>query len=581
MSSRGKGSRVGDSTSRPEDDARWKVSAETLLSGKKVVEWSELSTSEKVEQILWIILKVIGVFVVIFAFICSLALLTDAFKLIGGQGIGRAVRNNRFIQNPISASIIGMVITIILQSSSTLVGLLVAMIAGGIITVHQAIFLMMGAEMGSSFMNALVSLGQSGNRDQFRRAFAATTMNDVYNFLSYFVLLPLELLTGLIERTSELAVRPLNGTRTGEFKTLNALTDPLLQMIVQLDDDALTRAGSSNVTVDRETFVRRCIDLTTKEELVFCPYDHIFANSTWSDVAIGIVLLVVSITALILCMVGIIQLTQSLMAGRVAVLVRKLVDQQFPSPFGWLTGYVVMVVGCVIVMIIQSSGVFRSTLIPLVGVGVVTLDKLYPLILGSNVGTTFSGVLAAFSSDPAKLTQTLQIAICQMIYNLLGIVLFYPIPPLRRFPIFLSMKLGDTVAKYRWFALVYIAVIFVLMPGSLLLLSFLPNAIMISIVCVIVCALGMVGLINWMQLSCPHCLPIKLRDWNFLPRPLHSLHPYDRAMMKYSTKIPVIGKLFKDSQEPSPRTPEGDSPLPAANGDDRKLLHQLSRQTQV
>ncbi|KAH7714788.1 Sodium-dependent phosphate transport protein [Aphelenchoides avenae] len=342
-------------------------------------------------------------------------------------------------------------------------------------------------------------------------------MNDVYNFLS------------LIERTSELAVRPLNGTRTGEFKTLNALTDPLLQMIVQLDDDALTRAGSSNVTVDRETFVRRCIDLTTKEELVFCPYDHIFANSTWSDVAIGIVLLVVSITALILCMVGIIQLTQSLMAGRVAVLVRKLVDQQFPSPFGWLTGYVVMVVGCVIVMIIQSSGVFRSTLIPLVGVGVVTLDKLYPLILGSNVGTTFSGVLAAFSSDPAKLTQTLQIAICQMIYNLLGIVLFYPIPPLRRFPIFLSMKLGDTVAK----------------------------------------------------LSCPHCLPIKLRDWNFLPRPLHSLHPYDRAMMKYSTKIPVIGKLFKDSQEPSPRTPEGDSPLPAANGDDRKLLHQLSRQTQV
>lgn len=67
-----------------------------------------------------------------------------------------------------------------------------------VITVHQAIFLMMGAEMGSSFMNALVSLGQSGNRDQFRRAFAATTMNDVYNFLCYFALLPLELLTGKI-----------------------------------------------------------------------------------------------------------------------------------------------------------------------------------------------------------------------------------------------------------------------------------------------------------------------------------------------------------------------------------------------
>lgn len=51
----------------------------------------ELSTAEKVEQILWILLKLIGVFVVIFAFICSLALLTDAFKLIGGQGIGTSL----------------------------------------------------------------------------------------------------------------------------------------------------------------------------------------------------------------------------------------------------------------------------------------------------------------------------------------------------------------------------------------------------------------------------------------------------------------------------------------------------------
>lgn len=67
-------------------------------------------------------------------------------------------------------------------------------------------------------------------------------------------------------------VKPLNGTRTGEFKTLNALTDPLLKMIVQLDEDALTRAGASNVSVERETFVRRCIDLTTKEELVFCKF---------------------------------------------------------------------------------------------------------------------------------------------------------------------------------------------------------------------------------------------------------------------------------------------------------------------
>ena len=55
---------------------------------------------------------------------------------------------------------------------------------------------MLGAEIGASVINALVSLGQVGDRDQFRRAFAACTMNDVYNFLCYFILLPVEISTG-------------------------------------------------------------------------------------------------------------------------------------------------------------------------------------------------------------------------------------------------------------------------------------------------------------------------------------------------------------------------------------------------
>lgn len=103
-----------------------------------------------------------------------------------------------------------MIITLILQSSSTLISILVGMIAGGrtfsriysplttlsVITVHQAIPIMLGAEMGASLINALISLTQSGNRDQFRRAFAAVTVNDVFNFLSYFIVLPIEIATG-------------------------------------------------------------------------------------------------------------------------------------------------------------------------------------------------------------------------------------------------------------------------------------------------------------------------------------------------------------------------------------------------
>uniref|UniRef100_A0A1I7ZPI0 Inner membrane protein YqgA n=1 Tax=Steinernema glaseri TaxID=37863 RepID=A0A1I7ZPI0_9BILA len=107
---------------------------------------------------------------------------------------------------------------------------------------------------------------------------------------------------------------------------------------------------------------------------------------------------------------------QSLLGGRVAVTVRKLLDKDCPGPLSCLTGYVVMGFGCIVVMLvgllrctvrmavqIQSSSVFRSALNPLVAIGVVTLDRMYPLIIGGNIGTTFTGILAALSADSRKL----------------------------------------------------------------------------------------------------------------------------------------------------------------------------------
>uniref|UniRef100_A0A914QFY4 Uncharacterized protein n=1 Tax=Panagrolaimus davidi TaxID=227884 RepID=A0A914QFY4_9BILA len=346
-----------------------------------------------------------------------------------------------------------MIITLILQSSSTLISILVGMIAGELLTVHQAIPIMFGAEMGASIMNALISLTQSGDRSQFRRAFAAATMNDIYNFLCYLLFLPIEILFAPVERLSALIVSPLSHMKTGKFQTLNALTDPLLDRIVQINSDAIKEAALQNTTSksnSSETFVRRCINLQTKEQLTFCPYEHIFAYSTWSDTWIGLTLLAISLGLLVICLIVIVKIMQDLLAGKIAVLLRKLMDKKLPYPFGWLTNYLVMFVGAIIVVIVQSSSVFRSALTPLVGMGVVTLEKFYPLILGGNVGTTFTGTLAALSADASQLQETLQIALAQTIYNLFGILAFYPIPFLRHLPIQLAMKLGDKTAKASW-----------------------------------------------------------------------------------------------------------------------------------
>uniref|UniRef100_A0A914E088 Uncharacterized protein n=1 Tax=Acrobeloides nanus TaxID=290746 RepID=A0A914E088_9BILA len=354
---------------------------------------------------------------------------------------------------------------------------------------------MLGSEMGASLINALVSLTQVGNRDQFRRAFAAVTVNDVFNFLSYFILMPIEVGTGVIEKISGAIVQPLSGVKASEIKTLNFLTDPVLNYIIR-----------------------------------------------------------------------------ALLGGQIGILVRKLMDKDLPWPFTCFTNYVVMVVGCVIVMIIQSSGVFRAVLTPLVGIGVVTLERLYPLLLGANVGTTFTGVLAAFSADPAKIKETLQMALAQTVYNLIGVILFYPIPFMRRIPINIAKKLANKTSKYRWFALIYIAVIFFILPIYLFGVSFLPLPIMLSMICIPLGFFAILILINYIQVKCPGNLPQKLRSWNFLPDYLHSLHPYDKAMTRYCTKISFCRKFWHRNAD--------DIDLREGNRD-METLFKLSHQTQV
>jgi sodium-dependent phosphate cotransporter len=50
--------------------------------------------------------------------------------------------------------------------------------------------------------------------------------------------------------------------------------------------------------------------------------------------------------------------------------------------------YVAMALGGVITFLVQSSSVFTSTLTPMVGSGVLSIERAYELTLGSNIGKT-------------------------------------------------------------------------------------------------------------------------------------------------------------------------------------------------
>ena len=70
--------------------------------------------------------------------------------------------------------------------------LLISGSAPAVVPVNAAIFIIMGANIGTSVTNTIVALGQVADRDEFRRAFAGATVHDFFNWLTVLVLLPIE-----------------------------------------------------------------------------------------------------------------------------------------------------------------------------------------------------------------------------------------------------------------------------------------------------------------------------------------------------------------------------------------------------
>lgn len=135
-----------------------------------------------------------------------------------------------------------------------------------------------------------------------------------------------------------------------------------------------------------------------------------------------------------------------------------------------LNGYVSIVIGCGITILVQSSSITTSVLTPLVGLGAIRLEQMFPLALGANIGTTVTGLLASLVSDS---TQALQVALAHLFFNVTGILIFYPIPYMRKFPLGAARRLGRATRIWRGVPLLYILTMFLLVPFIMLGISFM------------------------------------------------------------------------------------------------------------
>lgn len=152
----------------------------------------------------------------------------------------------------------------------------------------------------------------------------------------------------------------------------------------------------------------------------------------------------------------------------------RLAKKEYKYPYKFFVGYLFILVGLVITVILHSSGVFTSMLVPLAGGDVLTLIQIYELTLGSNVGTTTTGILAALSAQSKYPIETLQVALSHFLFNIAGIFMFYSIP-YTKLPIWASQRFGMLSAKNMWFSIGYLVVVFLLAPSLTMLIYFSTN----------------------------------------------------------------------------------------------------------
>jgi len=154
-----------------------------------------------------------------------------------------------------------------------------------------------------------------------------------------------------------------------------------------------------------------------------------------------------------------------------------------------------MVVGCALTILVQSSSVVTSALTPLCGIGVLPVFKMLPVTLGANVGTTFTGMLAALAVLNAG---SLQVALCHLFFNILGILIWFPVPAMRRVVVNAACLLGLYASFYRLVPMIYILVMFLAVPGICLGISLLCGASLSAGIVVLLLTLAALGaFITW------------------------------------------------------------------------------------
>lgn len=346
----------------------------------------------------------------IYLFLVGVSSLEEGIEIMGEDTQERLFSG---VSNPIAGLCIGILGTVLVQSSSASTSVIVGLVATGNISVDDAVPMIMGANIGTTVTNTLVSLGHVRQSKEFERAFAAATVHDFFNVMAVAVLLPLELLTGAISSTA-----------------------------VWISDLLLGSAGS-----DWKSPIK---------EWVKTPVGWIV--DTWE--AIGLNGNVLG-TAVVLSGLAIVLVSLTFVTKNMRRLVADRVERSINTVLSRGKGSVAMLLGVLITISVQSSSITTSILIPMAAAGVLSLRNAYPITLGANVGTTITALLAALATS---VPEALTVGLVHTTFNVMGILLLYVPPWWRDLPILGAERLAIVATHRRTLAISYVMGAFVALP---------------------------------------------------------------------------------------------------------------------
>ena len=367
--------------------------------------------------------RFLGLIVLFLLFLGAIDGLAEGF-----EGLGSGLLDSFFTAsaNPLVGLLIGILATTLVQSSSVTSSLIVGLVAApeSPLPFESAIPMVMGANIGTTVTNSVAALGHLRNGKELRRAFAVATCHDLFNLMAVAILLPLEVATGFLAR--------LSGVVSGIF------------------------ADMLGYGLNYESPLRSVI------QLVPTPIEWFAGVVTASDQAAAAILAVLSVFLLVVALGLLVRTLKSLSAGRGEAVIHRVLGSHALAAMG---------VGAVVTILVQSSSVTTSMLVPLAGAGLLLLDDAFPVTLGANVGTTITAFLAALAVSGPNAHWGFQLAVVHFLFNLLAIAFIYPVGRIRRVPLSAARFLARVAVRSRALAVGYVVGAFYGIPALLLVIG--------------------------------------------------------------------------------------------------------------